>query len=72
MFGIRELSLAESSTYCSNGSSVTNSTPPINDQSVNFTSNYHIRAYTSACYYLDKNSYWDTDGIVVSRIDILK
>jgi hypothetical protein len=62
MFGIRELNPTEFSTYCSNN---TVSSAPITDAPVNFTSNYYIRAYTSACYYLDQNSYWQTSGLVV-------
>jgi hypothetical protein len=63
LFGIRELSSTEFSTYCLNN---TASTVPITDATVNFTSNYYIRAYTSACYYLDQNSYWQTNQLVVS------
>jgi hypothetical protein len=62
MYGIRELNSTELSTYCSNN---TISTPPITNAIVNFTSDYYIRAYTSACYYLDQNSYWETSNIVV-------
>jgi len=64
MFGIRELNPTEFSIYCSNNN--TNSTAPITDAIVNFTSNYYIRTYTSGCYYLDENSYWQTNNIVVS------
>ncbi len=63
MFGIRELNPTEFSTYCSNNNTI--SSAPITDATVNFTSNYYIRAYTSACYYLDQNSYWQTNQLVV-------
>jgi Kef-type K+ transport system membrane component KefB len=62
MFGIRQLSPTEVSNYCSNNS---NSTLPITNANVNFTANYYVRAYTSACYYLDQNSYWQTSNLVV-------
>ncbi len=63
MIGIRELNPTEFSTYCSNN---TPSTAPITDASVHFSSNYYIRAYTSGCYFLDQNSYWQTNNLVVS------
>jgi hypothetical protein len=71
MFGIRELNSVEYSINCPNNSSLTNSTPPITDQAANFSANFYNRAYTSACYYLNKNSYWATDGLTVSLNNIL-
>ncbi|CAF4044663.1 unnamed protein product, partial [Rotaria sp. Silwood2] len=65
IFGIRELNSTEFQSYCSNNASLSSLMPPIADTTVNFTSNYHIRTYTSACYYLDKDSYWQTKDIVV-------
>ena len=67
MFGLRELTPTEFSTYCSiNNTSP--SSPPITDALLNFTSNYFIRSYTSACYYLDQNHYWQTYDITVCRV----
>ncbi|CAF3507643.1 unnamed protein product [Rotaria sordida] len=65
IFGIRELDSTEFDIYCSNNISLSSSILPITDAAVNFTSNYYIRAYTSACYYLDENSYWQTKDMVV-------
>ncbi|CAF4570593.1 unnamed protein product [Rotaria sp. Silwood1] len=65
IFGIRELNSTEFQSYCSNNASLSSPMSPVTDTAINFTSNYHIRAYTSACYYLDKNSYWQTKDIVV-------
>jgi hypothetical protein len=66
MFGLRELNLTEFATNCPNNTNVIGTTAPINDQTANFTANYQIRAYTSGCYYLDKNYYWQSVGMVVS------
>lgn len=64
MFGIRELTSNESTTYCS-GNSSSISTAPNTDQTVNFTANYYIRTYTSGCYYLNSNYYWQTNNLTV-------
>ena len=63
MFGLRELNPMEFSTYCSGN---IRSPAPITDATVNFTSNFYIRAYTSGCYYLNEQSRWQTDNLVVS------
>jgi hypothetical protein len=63
IFGLRELNSTEMNIYCSNQSITT---PPISDQSFNFTSNYELRTYTACCYYLDSNNVWQTNGLVVS------
>jgi hypothetical protein len=62
MFGIRELTDNESEIYCKNR---TNRLEPITDQVATFTANYQIRTYTSGCYFLDKNFYWQSYGVVV-------
>lgn len=59
VFGIRELDQTQS---CSNKSL----SSFITDQPFNFSSNYELRAFTSACYYLDSNNNWKTDGLLVS------
>ncbi|CAF1138200.1 unnamed protein product [Rotaria magnacalcarata] len=56
--GLRELNNAE---LCSNNTS----TPPIFDQSFNFSSDYELRTFTSGCYYLDSNNNWQSDGLLV-------
>ncbi|CAF1585319.1 unnamed protein product, partial [Adineta steineri] len=63
IFGIRELNLTEYETFCINQS--VNNNLPISNQPFNFTSNYELRTYTACCYYLDENSIWRTDGILV-------
>jgi hypothetical protein len=65
MFGIRELNQTELTAYCPNNSSVGTSTVPVTDRLLNFTANYRIRVYTSGCYYLDTDSNWRSDGVVV-------
>ncbi|CAM4932617.1 unnamed protein product [Rotaria socialis] len=61
IIGFRELNTTE---ICSNKSS----TPPITDQPFNFSSDYELRTFTSACYYLDSNNNWQSDGLLVSML----
>ncbi|CAF1401522.1 unnamed protein product [Adineta steineri] len=63
IFGLRELNLTEYETFCINQSF--NNNLPISNQPFNFTSDYELRTYTACCYYLDENSIWRTDGILV-------
>ncbi|CAF4190046.1 unnamed protein product, partial [Rotaria socialis] len=44
------------------------STPPITDQPFNFSSDYELRTFTSACYYLDSNNNWQSDGLLVGSM----
>jgi hypothetical protein len=57
IFGLRELNSNENKVN-----------PPIVDSPVNFTSDYYLRVYTSACYFLDHNYSWKSDGLWVIRI----
>ncbi|CAF4283193.1 unnamed protein product, partial [Adineta steineri] len=66
IFGIRELNSTEINHYCLNKSSI--NTLPITDKSINFTSNYELRIYTSGCYYLDENNNWKSDGLTVGPL----
>ncbi|CAF4809049.1 unnamed protein product [Rotaria socialis] len=61
IIGFRELNTTE---ICSNKSS----TPPITDQPFNFSSDYELRTFTSACYYLDSNNNWQSDGLLVGSM----
>ncbi|CAF1181508.1 unnamed protein product [Adineta steineri] len=67
IFGIRELNSTEMNNYCLNNSSI-NTSLPITDESINFTSNYELRIYTSGCYYLDENNNWKSDGLIVGSL----
>jgi hypothetical protein len=60
--GIRELSENEKERFCGNKSSI----PPMIDGKMEFSSNYEIRSYLSACFYLDKDNQWKSDGLLVS------
>ncbi|UJR17607.1 hypothetical protein I4U23_004503, partial [Adineta vaga] len=64
IFGLRELNSVENQQFCWNNSNNTNSSMIFND-SVYFSSNYELRTYTSACYYLDSNLNWQSDGLIV-------
>ncbi|CAF4247752.1 unnamed protein product, partial [Rotaria magnacalcarata] len=52
IYGLRELNSTELTSFCLNS---TQTSPPIANQRLNFTSDYEHRVYTSACYYLDAN-----------------
>ncbi|CAF3869870.1 unnamed protein product, partial [Adineta steineri] len=67
IFGIRELNSTEINNYCLNNSSI-NPSLPITDESINFTSNYELRIYTSGCYYLNENNSWKSDGLIVGPL----
>ncbi|CAF3624741.1 unnamed protein product [Adineta steineri] len=67
IFGIRELNSTEMNNYCLNNSSI-NTSLPITDESINFTSNYELLIYTSGCYYLDDNNNWKSDGLIVGSL----
>ncbi len=45
--------------------------PPIIDEPQNFSSNYETRIYLSACYYLNSNYQWQSDGLLVRFLDIV-
>ena len=64
VFGLRELNSSEIEIYCSN-SSQSQLSPPIANQSFNFTSNYQLRVYSSGCYFLDTNNQWQDQGLRV-------
>jgi hypothetical protein len=61
IFGLRELNITEMENYCLNNKSLI-----FPNTSFNFSSNYELRIYTSACYYLDSNYNWQSDGLTVS------
>ncbi|CAF4345011.1 unnamed protein product, partial [Rotaria magnacalcarata] len=52
-------------SFCLNS---TQTSPPIANQRLNFTSDYEHRVYTSACYYLDANNNWQSDGLLVGPL----
>lgn len=52
--------------YCFNESFYPNSS--IINQPRKFSSNYQIRLYQSACFYLDLDNNWQSDGLVVGRL----
>jgi hypothetical protein len=62
IFGLRELTSIEFDEICLQNS--TKNLSIINEYS-NFTSNYYLRIFTSGCYYLDQNNYWQSDGLFV-------
>ncbi|CAM4771183.1 unnamed protein product [Rotaria magnacalcarata] len=65
MFGIRELNASEYHSHCIKYVNASNSAVLVKDEIVNFTSNYQLRSYSSACYYLDASLYWDTQNMLV-------
>jgi hypothetical protein len=65
IFGIRELNSTEFPMYCVN----TSSNILITDRAFNFSSNHEVRTYTSGCYYLDSNNNWQSNGLLVNKIN---
>jgi hypothetical protein len=61
VFGIRELNLEETDKFCENKPLI----PPMSNEKRNFSSDYQLRAYVSACYYLDRSNYWQSHGLLV-------
>jgi hypothetical protein len=68
IFGIRELNSTEFQKCCVNMSTDL----LINDRVFNFSSNYELRIYTSGCYYLDSNNYWQSNGLLVNKTNKIK
>lgn len=64
IFGLRELNSTESDHYCTLNSTNLKELPKINSK-IHFTFDYSLRIYASACYYLDKNNQWKSDGLTV-------
>ena len=62
MFGLRQLTAEEVTVSCLKNASVV---PLMNNKHATFTSNYRLRIFTSACYYLDENNHWQSAGLVV-------
>lgn len=65
IYGIRELNLNETIEFCFNNT-FHHENPPIINESFQFSSNYEIRIYQSACFYLDSNNKWQSDGLLVN------
>lgn len=63
IFGIRELSIIEMKSFC--GTKKLDSLT--RDDIVEFSSDYEIRAYLSACFYLDEENKWKSNGLLVSH-----
>lgn len=68
IFGIRELSLFETSEYCLSSSSLLLKSVPVRDEVLNVTCDYSIRVYLSGCYYLNENNQWKSDGLIVGHL----
>ena len=61
--GIRELREKDKQRLCVVNQSLDS---PMIDQMITFSSNYDIRIYSSACFYLNQNNIWQSDGLLVS------
>lgn len=62
IYGIREMNQTEMKKFCANRTFQR----PILTEPFHFTSNYQLRVYQSACFYLNANNQWQSDGLVVS------
>ena len=65
IFALRELNSIEMIHFCSN---LSVRDLPITDQRFNLTSSYHLRMYTSGCYYLTEDNQWKSDGLLVGPL----
>lgn len=61
IFGIRQLNTEEMKKFCGNDVFVR----PILTEPFHFTSDYQLRLYQSACFYLDENNQWQSNGLLV-------
>ena len=62
VFGFRQLTTEEREESCRTNDSVI---PAMKNKQATFTSNYRLRIFTSACFYLDEKNQWRSDGLVV-------
>lgn len=67
IFGIRELNASEKKLFCTLSNQSTIDLSMFNE-TFRFTSNYELRSYSSACYYLDDENQWRSDGLVVGPL----
>ena len=65
IFGLRELNASEKELLCTNQSMID---LPMFNETFRFTSNYELRTYISACYYLDDQNQWRSDGLIVGPL----
>jgi hypothetical protein len=64
-FGIRELTSTEFRDYCITGN-VLRRVRPFIQIALNFSSDFKIRSFSSACYYIDESSdSWSSFGLTV-------
>lgn len=66
IYAIRQLTSEEMDEFCFE-QTFNRSLLSILNQPVNFSSNYAVRVYQSACFYLDSSNNWQADGLLVSR-----
>ena len=63
-FGIREMNTFEFELYCSGNNS--NTKIPLSNNITNFTSDFSLRIFSSACYFYDpQNGKWQSDGVQI-------
>ena len=63
IFGVRELNATEMNNSCSKINDL-----PLTNEKFAFTFNYELRLFTSACFYLDENDQWKSDGMTVGPL----
>ena len=65
IFGIRQLNEVEMNRFCGNDVFLR----PTLTEPFHFTSDYQLRLYQSACFYLDEYNQWQSDGLLVSLFE---
>lgn len=61
IYGIRQLNEIERKKFCANKTLER----AVFTEPFHFTSNYELRIYQSACFYLDETNQWQSDGLIV-------
>ncbi|UJR07283.1 hypothetical protein I4U23_011571 [Adineta vaga] len=67
IYGLRQLSTQQIEDFCFYNKTFSRNSPLLR-QSWSFTSDYQIRMYQSACFYLDFNNNWQSDGLLVGPL----
>ncbi|CAF1640035.1 unnamed protein product, partial [Adineta ricciae] len=67
VYGLRQLSTKEMQEFCYHNKTL-DRTSSLFRQAWIFTSDYQIRMYQSACFYLDSDSNWQSNGLLVGSL----
>ena len=63
VFGLREMNAADRAAHCNDTAPVLRSSAIVFPS--NFTSDYELQIFTTACHFLDSHHNWKSDGVRV-------